>query len=168
VHRSAYGAPLWPPGFVGSITHTEACAYAAVAPQVAGFGVGIDSECVVDELRCRDVLQRACGPAERAWIGASKDPLLAATLLFCAKESLYKAIHRQARRLVDFDEVALWPPGAAGEGFRLQPAYAPPGAGTGVLPLFAVTDRVVHAAVEIDAAAVQAFVRSLAGGRASA
>ena len=83
------GAPLWPPGITGSITHTEGYA-AALVEESRGFaGIGIDAERAgrVD----RDLWPRLFSPAEREQIEDHSDPLLAATLFFSAKEASYKA-----------------------------------------------------------------------------
>src|SRR5690606_8339287 len=40
--RGAVGEPLWPDGFVGSITHTRSVAAAAVASRDDFQGIGID------------------------------------------------------------------------------------------------------------------------------
>jgi 4'-phosphopantetheinyl transferase EntD len=83
------GVPVWPPGIVGSITHTKAYA-AAVVGDVGSFaGVGVDAERVggVGE----DLWPRLFGEAERRQLEGREDRALAATLLFSAKEAAYKA-----------------------------------------------------------------------------
>ncbi len=86
------GEPRWPAGVVGSITHCEgyrACALARVSDLAS---LGIDAE--PDRPLPHGVLPDIALPAERRWIAA-----LAAErpdchwdrLLFCIKESIYKA-----------------------------------------------------------------------------
>lgn len=99
------GAPRWPDGVVGSIAHTRDGAWAVVAASAEWLRVGIDSECIVDESGGRDIVALCCTPSERArWFPAGADPLRA-TLLFSAKESVYKAIHPLVKRFVEFDEM---------------------------------------------------------------
>ncbi|WP_431257305.1 4'-phosphopantetheinyl transferase family protein [Roseateles chitinivorans] len=100
------GAPQWPEGVIGSIAHTRDGAWAAVAPGAACARLGIDSEVIVDEAGCRDIVAVCCTPRERRRWFELADPLRA-TLLFSAKESVYKAIHPQVKRFVDFDEVEM-------------------------------------------------------------
>jgi 4'-phosphopantetheinyl transferase EntD len=83
------GAPVWPAGIVGSITHTKGYA-AATAGEASRFdGVGVDAERVggVGE----ELWPRLFTEAERAQLMTQQDPALAATLLFSAKEAAYKA-----------------------------------------------------------------------------
>jgi 4'-phosphopantetheinyl transferase EntD len=83
------GAPVWPAGIVGSITHTKGYA-AAVAGESRRFaGVGIDAERkggVTPQL-----WPRLFTPTEQEALRARPDPSLAATLFFSAKEASYKA-----------------------------------------------------------------------------
>jgi 4'-phosphopantetheinyl transferase EntD len=81
------GAPLWPPGITGSITHTQGYAAALVGENFAG--IGIDAERVGGV--GRDLWPRLFSAAEQESLRSHPDPLLAATLLFSAKEASYKA-----------------------------------------------------------------------------
>jgi 4'-phosphopantetheinyl transferase EntD len=81
------GAPLWPPGIAGSITHTEGYAAALVGRDFAG--IGIDAERIGGV--GRDLWPRLFSSAEQNRLLAHPEPLLAATLLFSAKEASYKA-----------------------------------------------------------------------------
>ncbi len=99
VGRGADGAPLWPEGIVGSITHTAGFAWAAAARATDVTAVGIDSEQVMSpELRC-EVEGEILGPAEsalRAGSAAARQALNHeeyVTLVFSAKESLLKCLY---------------------------------------------------------------------------
>jgi 4'-phosphopantetheinyl transferase EntD len=81
------GAPLWPPGIAGSITHTGGYAAALTGKNFAG--IGIDAEQVGGVTQ--DLWPRLFTAAEQDHLRTGSDPLLAATLLFCAKEASYKA-----------------------------------------------------------------------------
>jgi 4'-phosphopantetheinyl transferase EntD len=126
-------APAWPPGVVGSITHTDGYALAVVARHPGGGGdvgagpgggagvaIGVDAERLG---RITDDLYGAiCTAAEREWLeghtdGDRRDR--AATVLFGAKEAFYKAQRPSTDRWVGFTDVAVRP---AGAGFELVPA----------------------------------------------
>jgi 4'-phosphopantetheinyl transferase EntD len=82
--------PLWPPGVVGSITHTTGLCAAVVAPGSRYAGLGLDTEIagrVTAEL-CR----RICVAAELEWLDGLPEAQRAgaAALLFAAKEAFYK------------------------------------------------------------------------------
>jgi enterobactin synthetase component D len=88
---AAEGMPLWPDGFVGSITHTGRYACAAVGPSARLRGLGIDSEPLLSADVLREIAPLLLVEAEEALL-AGDDRLLAATLVFSAKESLYKCL----------------------------------------------------------------------------
>jgi len=84
--------PLWPPGIVGSITHTDDYCAAAVAYASRVRGIGIDAALnaslpygVCDLIS--SPLERECLPTTPAH---DADPV---TLLFSAKESLFKLLY---------------------------------------------------------------------------
>jgi 4'-phosphopantetheinyl transferase EntD len=85
------GAPCWPGGVVGSITHAKGYAAALVGDARQFSGIGVDAERldgVTEEL-----WPRLFDAAESRYLsslsGAARS--LAATLFFSAKESCYKA-----------------------------------------------------------------------------
>jgi len=87
----ARGAPLWPDGVLGSITHTSGYAAALVAETRGFSGVGLDAERVGQVTE--DLWPRLFDAAERDHlldVDAASRPVLA-TLLFSAKEACYKA-----------------------------------------------------------------------------
>jgi len=98
-------APLWPPGYVGSITHTSEHALAAVAPLTEISGLGIDVE-ARGELEPA-VRRLICREDELPALGRLGEPDIADPLLFSAKESVFKCIWPTVRRYVDFRELAL-------------------------------------------------------------
>lgn len=105
VDRGHHGEPVWPTGFCGSITHTKALAYAAVSTTAHTAGIGIDSEEVVSS-EVRSAVENLClTPAELRHLDGDVDANIVATILFSAKESLFKAIFPAVRRFVDFTEV---------------------------------------------------------------
>jgi len=101
--RGADGAPVWPPGIVGSLTHCAGYRAAAVARATDVPGLGIDAE--PDEPLPAGVLDLVADPAERAALptgGPCWD-----RLLFCAKEALYKAWSPLTGRWLGFEEARV-------------------------------------------------------------
>jgi len=130
IGRAAHGAPLWPPGFMGSITHTKGYAAAIVARHGRFAGLGVDAEQVgrVGE----DLFPRLFDTRERAWLdGCGPGRPAMATLLFAAKEAAFKASNPQAGRALvfaDFPVTVTGPdsftvPGGQG-GYRIAQGLA--------------------------------------------
>jgi 4'-phosphopantetheinyl transferase EntD len=103
----AHREPRWPPGVVGSITHTDGyCAVAVTwSDQVAGIGIDAEPHVALSE----DLIRMVCTQAERQWIaGAARiDGLHWGTLFFSAKESIFKAWFPIAHRWLDFQDAEL-------------------------------------------------------------
>jgi|CXWL01.1.fsa_nt_gi 4'-phosphopantetheinyl transferase EntD len=87
-------APLWPPGFVGSISHAGKLALAVAAPCTVMRAIGVDLEPSVP--LDMELLNRVCRPEELARLQTSPMPphlpLHQAKLIFSAKESVYKCV----------------------------------------------------------------------------
>ncbi|HEY3255621.1 MAG TPA: 4'-phosphopantetheinyl transferase superfamily protein [Polyangiaceae bacterium] len=96
--------PLWPAGVVGSITHTQGLCVAAVARQKNYVGVGIDVEPAAPLQPA--VAERVATEAEMSALGALP-PLLAARLVFSAKEAFYKCQFYRTRQYLGFFDVAI-------------------------------------------------------------
>jgi 4'-phosphopantetheinyl transferase EntD len=93
VLRAASGAPAWPPGVVGSISHGAGWCVVAAARRGPLLGLGVDVE-AIDRVGER-IVQRITTEAERGRIASAAPgeagPLGA--LAFAAKEALYKCAH---------------------------------------------------------------------------
>jgi 4'-phosphopantetheinyl transferase EntD len=97
------GAPLWPQGVLGSITHTSLYA-AAVAGEAHRFaGLGIDAERVGGVTP--KLWPRLFNAAEQAQLSGRADADVAATLLFSAKEAAFKAM--RLRGALAFRDIAI-------------------------------------------------------------
>jgi 4'-phosphopantetheinyl transferase EntD len=102
------GAPPWPPGFVGSMTHCTGYRAASVARRDRMLAIGIDAE--PDEPLPRGVLGMVASPEERAWLDelvGTRPGVAWDRLLFSAKESVYKVWHPLTGRWLGFDDVAV-------------------------------------------------------------
>lgn len=98
-------APVWPPGFVGSISHAGGLVVAAAAPSTVLPAIGIDLEpCVPLDT---DLLNRVCRPEEATRLMALPSPLHRAKLVFSAKESVYKCIAPLMGLFLEFADVEI-------------------------------------------------------------
>jgi 4'-phosphopantetheinyl transferase EntD len=106
VGRSPEGAPVWPEGIAGSLTHHSGVAAAVVGRDGGGLGyagLGIDICPRLEGDRLRAVVRQCLTETERdRW--TTED---AATLAFAAKESIYKAAYPRAQRFIGFDEAEI-------------------------------------------------------------
>lgn len=105
VPKQADGAPLWPEGAIGSISHTKGFCLAVASTQ--GGAIGLDVELVhrikpsierrilVDQER--ENLEGVAGATRRA----------AVATIFAAKEAFYKAHYEVDPRYIGFDAVAV-------------------------------------------------------------
>ena len=93
-----------PDGLVGSITHTQGFASAAVADLAVMRSVGIDTEQRFTFERARRLDDHLAHPGEVAALvrAGGIDEDAAATLVFSAKESVFKCLHPFVRRFFGF------------------------------------------------------------------
>lgn len=94
------GAPLLPPGFVGSVSHKGGRAVALVAPD-DGFDLGVDVERASPPRE--GVARMVLTEVERMRVRDPIDVMAA----FSLKESIYKAIDPRVRRYVGFHEASV-------------------------------------------------------------
>ena len=101
-------APVWPPGFSGSIAHGSGKAWAVVSPQASCRGLGIDLEKIVDPATARKLWSTVLRPQEYEQArpaALSDEPFL--SLVFSAKESLYKCLHPITLARLGFQDAEL-------------------------------------------------------------
>lgn len=100
--------PLWPPGVVASITHAGDRALCLAVPAADALGLGVDIERPLDAARAAEIRGVVVDAAEQARIDAGfADPAAGLAATFSAKESLYKALFPQVRRLFGFEAMRL-------------------------------------------------------------
>lgn len=130
------GAPQWPPGIVGSITHCAGYRAAAVARDRDVLTVGLDAE--PDQMLPEGVLRLIALPPERARL---RELAIAAPgpcwdrLLFSAKETVYKAWFPLTRRWLGFEDAEVTVNPADGT-FEARLLVAPPVIAGGPLTRF--------------------------------
>jgi enterobactin synthetase component D len=106
--RTPSGAPLWPCGITGSITHTPGFAWAAVASTRDVAGVGIDAERIVSSAQAASIGPMVAWPVELAsGRDAGLDRLQALTLVFSAKEAIFKCLFRFVGVRFGFHDVRI-------------------------------------------------------------
>ena len=108
IMRGENGAPQWPPGIVGSITHCLGYRAAAVAWATDMRAIGLDAE--PDDGLPDGVLGLVSLPGERdrlSELAAAAPGTCWDRLLFSAKESVYKAWYPLARRWLGFEDADI-------------------------------------------------------------
>jgi enterobactin synthetase component D len=96
-------APVWPTGYVGSIAHGSGTAWAVVASRLQYRALGIDLEKVVTAATALELSASVLRPEERVLArtaGLGYEQFL--SLIFSAKESLFKCLNPIARVRFDF------------------------------------------------------------------
>ena len=101
--RDGDGLPVWPSGWVGCISHSEDWAVAATAPSSRVRGLGIDIQALIDDSVVGLTESMVATPEEMRCLLETMDRRHAFTLLFSAKEALYKALYPALRTFQDFD-----------------------------------------------------------------
>jgi enterobactin synthetase component D len=103
--------PVWPPGYVGSITHTHGYASAVVAHRNKVQGVGLDSETLIEPKSVGSVSRQILTASESysAQIHRLESPAQHLTLVFSAKESLFKCLFPLVNRFFDFQAATITP-----------------------------------------------------------
>ena len=104
IPRDEQGRPVWPPGIIGSISHSETLAAAAVSVGKVR-GIGIDVEDSQRFACCNPRLHgKLFTPAERSRTLGNP---LEGVVKFSGKEAAYKAINPLVGRYIGFREVEV-------------------------------------------------------------
>ncbi|AFJ01552.1 4'-phosphopantetheinyl transferase entD() [Methylophaga frappieri] len=96
-------APIWPPHVIGSITHANNTAICVLAYQMDLLYLGIDLENIVSEKLAGELKNNIMDTSERQLLKSLKIPFEEAfSLVFSAKESLFKALHPFVQHYFEF------------------------------------------------------------------
>jgi 4'-phosphopantetheinyl transferase EntD len=99
--------PVWPPGIVGSISHTDRYCGVAIAWKTKFESLGLDVELarIIDEYYWKKI----CTRKELAWITSlpSDRRQENAALIFSAKECLYKCQYAISKKWLNFHAVMI-------------------------------------------------------------
>jgi len=102
------GAPQWPTGFVGSISHSAGLAFAAVAATSDVASIGIDVEKLLSAEVAQQLASTVATPAEREKfkLGSPKSALVL-SILFSAKEAAYNCLYPNSLQRLEFEDIEL-------------------------------------------------------------
>ena len=101
-------APIWPLGIVGSIAHDKSTAMCVIARESTAPMLGVDIECLLSASVARQISSTVHDQQELALFQASGfTPNIITTLLFSAKESLFKALYPAVQCYFGFEETRL-------------------------------------------------------------
>lgn len=98
--------PVWPDGLKGSITHSKQLAIGCVSLSENLESIGIDAEEMIKPGLRKDIEKTIANDVELFLLEKTL-PEMGLTILFSAKESLYKALFPLVRTFIDFKEVVL-------------------------------------------------------------
>ena len=105
--RAEDGSVCWPTGVVGSVSHTNDWAVAAVAlhdmSEASSLGVDLER---IQPLEA-GVIRLVATDSEQAELAASGAKRWHATALFSLKESVYKCLRPSYRRFIEFKDVEI-------------------------------------------------------------
>jgi enterobactin synthetase component D len=101
--------PLWPAGFVGSITHAGPWVAAAVAPADRLASIGIDTEAIVDATEAGHIAETCLRDQELQMLETDNrfGRLELITLIFSAKEAFFKAMYPLVYQYFDFLDAGI-------------------------------------------------------------
>lgn len=101
-------APIWPKGFAGSITHSASKAICVLGRATAVKNIGIDIEGILSDATASEVAKQIHNQKEWDLLLAEGIPAhIATTLIFSAKESLFKALYRDVRDYFGFEKARV-------------------------------------------------------------
>ena len=99
--------PVWPEGFLGSITHCHQFASAGVAKSGSVKGIGIDSEQIVSEKTENNIKDHLATSEELAIDSGGHGAEILLTLIFSGKEALYKCLFPVGRQMFYFKDAKI-------------------------------------------------------------
>jgi len=105
VGRGPGGEPLWPAGIVGAISHAGDVAVAIVGRRADYAGLGVDIE-QLSRAPSPRAARLVCRPAEMEWVDVEKGTERL-TMLFSAKEAVFKALYPIERVWLGFADAEL-------------------------------------------------------------
>jgi enterobactin synthetase component D len=97
--------PVWPVGYVGSITHCSGFCAAAAAENTKYTAIGIDIE--EKKHLSFDIASQVLTETEKAGFNLDDPVDHLALLVFSAKESIFKCVYPLTKRYMDFLDVSV-------------------------------------------------------------
>lgn len=100
--------PMWPAGVLGSITHTKTYALCAIGESNCIQGIGIDLEEILEISSANELAEQIHNEQELQLLTTNNFPSnFATTLLFSAKESIFKALYNNISEYFGFEVARL-------------------------------------------------------------
>lgn len=99
--------PAWPAGIIGSISHSGDSVICALSDSRQHQLLGVDTEQHFTAEQVSELQHVVLNPAEQHWLAAG-DAASWLSLIFSAKESLYKALYPQVKRFFGFDAAQVY------------------------------------------------------------
>ncbi|CAB3638105.1 4'-phosphopantetheinyl transferase family protein [Achromobacter pestifer] len=100
-------SPIWPDGYLGSISHSRRLVGVAIGRKREVRGIGIDIEAIANEREVEAIESVCMRPEERKMDPGALTRAQFTTLLFSSKEAFYKCMHPLTRFEFDFTDVSL-------------------------------------------------------------
>lgn len=104
LRRDPLGAPSWPPGLMGSITHKNGAVGVAIEPLSYGYGLGIDAEVLDINLALEP---RILSHVESRLLDGQADRKKSLAIAFAFKEALFKACYPRGRTMFYFHDAEI-------------------------------------------------------------
>lgn len=121
VRIGRHRAPIWPSGLKGSITHNASMAICLMSGCERVCSLGIDVESVISEELMGDIANQVCCEQEvQLMLSQGFNKREAITLIFSAKESIFKAFYPKVGEYFDFDKATLKGGDLSGGHMRFQ------------------------------------------------
>lgn len=121
IATGTHGAPMWPDGYAGSISHCAGLAIAAAGSLQHVSAVGVDVERLMSDDVAGSIRAQVASDEELAMSrfgGMSPETWL--TTLFSGKESLFKTLYAGVGRYFDFRDVSATGMDAKSNSFMLK------------------------------------------------
>ena len=100
--------PVWPDGAIGSISHSASMAVCVAATSQHLQGIGVDIELWLDNTQGNQLSNGIVNRAEQALLAAIDAPFShLLTIVFSAKESLFKALYCQVKGYFDMLDASI-------------------------------------------------------------
>ena len=100
-------SPIWPDEIVGSISHTKKYAISVVGKSEDYLSVGVDVEEIIDSNRFGDIASKVVTKIDQDLLISSKNKEMCGTIVFSAKESLYKCLNPIVGMYIGFLEASV-------------------------------------------------------------
>lgn len=111
IYSDKHGCPIWPVPFKGSISHCNGKAVGVLTLDPHIQSLGLDIETLLDDKTTADIVSMVLSSEELSlYASAYKEKMLFScyvTLIFSAKEAIYKALYPIVKHMFDFSAASV-------------------------------------------------------------